>query len=216
MKNLHARLWNTQYLSTQPQSYQGVCNLKEVNETTGRGARACMKQQVLLNKDRYPHKCELGKSATYPNLIYSLPPSLEVHIPPPWQPCVILYDRRNAPPHVVCKHAYSLCVCNNPLMWYGPLWTTTAPQLLEQECKLTEPCSMAAPLWAALNAHPPVLAFPLLSSFNKIFCLCWMSGTQLSHIRQREMGGGGARSGKKKSRKRTASYRWWYWGNVYL
>lgn len=41
-----------------------------------------------------------------------------------------------------------------------------------------------------LTPHPPVLAFPLLSSFNKIFCLCWMSETQLSHICQREMGGG--------------------------
>lgn len=80
MSNLHARLYNIQYLSTQPQSFKGVCNLKEANETTGRGIRACMKQQVLPNNGRCPHKCEQGKSATYPNLIYSL---LPFYHPPP-------------------------------------------------------------------------------------------------------------------------------------
>lgn len=48
--------------------------LKGVQETTGCEKRACMKQQVPLNKDRFLHKCELGNGATYQNLIYSLLP----------------------------------------------------------------------------------------------------------------------------------------------
>lgn len=97
-------------------------------------------------------------------------------------------------------------VCDNrpPFMWSGPLWTESPPRLLEQECELTEPCLMGAPLWAALLPIPPVLDF--LSSFIQILCLCWMSETQLSHTRQ--SGEGSKRVVKEKSRKRTASLGW--------
>lgn len=122
-----------------------------MHETTGRGTQACMKQQVLLNKDRCPHKCELGNRATYPTsfTLYSTTMAALRHLI--WQ--------TKCSPACVLQPCLCVCVtapsCDTALSEQSRCLSSWSRSVSE----LTEPCWMAAPLWAALT--PPTPQFKL-------------------------------------------------------
>lgn len=148
------------------QSYKTIevsAILKGVQETTGCGIRACMKQQVLLNNDRFPHKCELGNSATYQDLIYSLLPFYQ---PPYLHFCIsgsVYPTLMAALSHLTWYTQRSWHgLCNQPT---NPLiGTTFPPQLLEQYCEPTDMldgCYTLSSMTRLLSLPiPPFLLFP--------------------------------------------------------
>lgn len=174
--------------------------LKKANKTTGPGMCACMEQQVLLNKDRCPRKCELGELChlSQPHLqspaILSTPPpprafaSLKVYIPPRWQLCVTLNKRQNARPHVV----HNFCVWQPPHAIWRSLNRVAASALRAGAWAYEAVLDGCSALSCSYSPSPSSCFFLALIFCNKIFCLCWMSETQLSHICQKNIGGGGS------------------------
>lgn len=134
--------------------------LKGLQQTTGCGKREGMKQQVPLNKDRFLHKCELGNSATYQKLIYSLLPFYQ---PPYLHLCIFgsAYSTMRAALSHLTWYAQGMGSATNhahACVWPPPMkGTKSPPQLLEHDCELTEPCWIAALLWALCqySSHSP-------------------------------------------------------------
>lgn len=203
---MHAYLYNIQKGNTQLQSYRVVCNFKgsvwdnRLWNTSMHEAAGAIKQRQISSWVWAGESCHLSELHLQSAAILSAPLPAPLHL---WK-YIFHQDGSPKSPYMVRKMlpAWGLQpltrLCVTPL-----IWTKSLLQLFEQDCELwTEPCWMAALLWAlwqyfAHSPPPPFVLFPcshLLIRFSA--SAEWVKRNYHTYVRGK--GNGGVQNDKRK------------------
>lgn len=156
------------------QSYRGVCHLKgsagdnRLWKTSMHEAAGATKQRQISTQVWAGEWCHLSEPHLQSAAILSAPLPAPLHL---WK-CILHHEGSPKSSYMIgTRHG----VCNQPrTRLRGPspphmIGTKSPTQLLEQDCELTEPCLMAALLWAlcqySSHSPPPCSCFSLALIF---------------------------------------------------